>query len=68
MSPFYFIVPFKRFPPQVVTRYVFLILHTRKKLKYKRNFKTQSEINSACIRWLTMGQRNIMSYCEEVLL
>lgn len=63
MTPPYCIVPFKLFPPHVVTKYVLLIHHTRKKRKYKRNFKTQSEINSACIRWLTLDQRNIMSYC-----
>lgn len=49
MIPPYFIVTFKLFPLQVQTRYVFLIPHTKKKLKYKRNFKTQDEVNLAYI-------------------
>lgn len=49
MIPPYFIVLFKLFPLQVETRYVFLILHTKNKLKYKKTFKTQDEVNLAWI-------------------
>lgn len=59
ISP-YFMVPFKLFSPQLVNRYDFLILCTRKKLKYNRNFKTQNEINSVCVRGLALNQKNIM--------
>lgn len=58
-----FTVYFKLFLSQVVNRYAFLILCTGKKLKYNRNFKVQDEINSACIKWLSLNQRHTWSCC-----